>query len=191
MSHLDHEYVNDWHEPRVLSPLITLLFGRDFVGGFLVTIVLSPILMVVLSYMFGGRIPAWDEQYKSFIVGDVLLAGVVGCAARIARQPVRVYTPDRKYWLKWIAVGQIVSVIFVFQEVLMKQASLLHILFSPHLFYHHIVLFVLYAGVIAGGIHIVFRRNPRHHLWLAVFALLIGYVVLVLMDYVHPPVVSG
>jgi hypothetical protein len=163
------------------------LFGYGFWRGFGVGIFLTPIFMTLISFAWNGNIPGWSEQFKSFIIGDSLLAGIIGLLAYLHQKPAsNEYKPANTYWHRWLLVGITASVLFIYQE-LHKHVLHVTMLLQPHIFYHHILLITFYVSMLSGTTYVQYRRHPKSLVWIGIGLLFAGYVGLVMLDTVHPP----
>ena len=177
--------------PVGLRGLWRLLFGKGFWWGFGTAFLMSPVLMTVLGFLVNGKVPTWPEQYKSFIIGDPLLAVIFGLLAVFAQmQPQKSFVPSSRYWYKWLGVGLAGSVLFITRGLAIDRLQPGQLLL-PNLFYHHILLITVFVCALGGMTYVQFRRHPKHKLWIAVMGLAFAFLLLSVWDTLHPPVGLG
>jgi hypothetical protein len=168
-----------------------LMFGHGFWWGFGTAFCMTPVLMILLSLAWNGHIPGWSGQFKSFIIGDPLLAVIVGLLAVLTGQPARTeYKPANSYWYKWYTVGFLCSALFIFYKIRTHKMHFTQ-LFTPHLLYHHILLISLFVTMLAGMGYVQYHRHPRSRLWLVMIALFLCYILLSVYDVIRPPIGPG
>ena len=173
--------------PPGLHWLWRLVYGHGFWGGLMSLFCMSPILMLLLIAVTTRDLPSWQEQYKSFIIGDPLLAIIGGILAILVRKNnQKAYTPTKHYWKWWICAGLAGSVLFI-SNTIRKGELAISSLLQPHLLYHHILLITTVVALLGGMGYIQYRRHSRDILWILILALLLGFISLVTLDTIHPP----
>lgn len=181
--------------PKIQGPfglrwLWRLMFGHGFWVGFATAFFITPFLVQAIGTAWSGDVPSFQEHYKSFIIGDPLLAIVVGLLAVLAQTSSSVpYVLPRHYWKWWFAIGLFVMAVFVWTELLKDKIALHHLL-EPKLFYHHLLLVTVYVMVIGGMAYVQYRRHPRHKIWIVILLLAAGFVSLLAYDNFYPPLNS-
>lgn len=172
--------------PPGLAWLWRLAFGHGFWIGLGVALCMTPLAMMAISFAWTGHWPSWDEHFKSFIVGDQLLAVVIGILALLASRPSALdFRPSQGYWTRWLCAGFAGSALYIAGDVVKGKLEFVQVL-EPHLFYHHVLLVATYVAMI-GMLYMQYRRHPHSRLWLAVVLLLAGYFGLIVYDTLYPP----
>ncbi len=178
--------------PFGLQWLWKLAFTHGFWGGFFTVAAMTPALMILISAVWTQNIPSWSEQFKSFIIGDPLLAVIAGLLAILATTKLgaKTYEIHSLFWAKWLGVGALGSALFIGNDIL-KARLTFEQLFQPHLLYHHIFLFVVLIAMLGGMAFIQYKRFPRSRIWIAIGLLLLAYILLVTYDTIYPPLGIG
>ncbi len=178
--------------PWALRWLWRLAFTHGFCGGFLTSVMMTPLLMILISAVLTHNIPSWPEQFKGFIIGDPLLAIIAGLLAVLAKTSAgsKEHIIGELFWSKWLIAGALGSVLFIGNDMRKGRLTFEELL-QPHLLYHHVFLFVILIAMLGGVAFIQYKRLPRHKIWIAICLLMVGYISLAIYDTVHPPLVIG
>jgi len=173
--------------PAGLRWLWRTVYGHGFWVGFGVAVFMTPIFMQALSTALSHHVPSWDEHFKSFIIGDPLLAIAIGIVAILVQKPTGInYMPSKDYWNHWLIAGFGASALYIGNDVQKGKLELWDLL-QPNLFYHHIVLFIVFTSLLGGMAYIQYRRHAKDILWVPFLLAITGYFALVVYDTLYPP----
>lgn len=166
-----------------------LIYGHGPIVSFLTVFMLTIVAMTALQLCTARRVSRWSEQYKGFIVGDVLLAIITGFIQRLAQRHPTTAHHSASYWIYWIVGGLVGSILFIAGEFAQgKIVSLAQLLASPQLLYHNVGLFALLIPALGGVGTPLILRYPSELESLACLVLLLTYIGLNVYDGLRPPV---
>jgi hypothetical protein len=130
--------------------VVKQVFGYSSWHAFCFTAAATVGFYLVLRLLWRGTIDGWSQQYKGFLVGDLLLAIIAAIAYRLnERQPT---THGPTYWFVMALLGVLGGLLFMWSKHPGQGFFHWSYIDSPTTFYHDFVLFALLIPVLGGGV---------------------------------------
>ncbi|MBW4062265.1 hypothetical protein HJC99_06890 [Candidatus Saccharibacteria bacterium] len=104
---------------------------------------------LALRLAWRGTLDSWDQQYKGFLVGDLLLALIAGLLFSLNQRHPQ--THSTVYWIVWAVVGVAGGLMFIASKHSGQAFFRWSYLDSPTTVYHDFLLFAFLIPILGGG----------------------------------------